>query len=204
MYRTTVFLLAGFVFLFGTGPLSAHAQQTESSIQFNVSEPPSGILGQEQLEEIAGTIRQLERHPMAEGADKARATLVQWLQASPDVTVRLCPEISAPLANPDSRALRRSVQQHLLSTAAYSIEHPESDNLVAAKLSGLKGALRVYEASARRKEGPRKKRSPRKRRAQKEQQADIEAPIHQLLQMREEGTLKKYVEQGIQSCQDAG
>jgi hypothetical protein len=201
MHRASVFFLVGIVF-FGLGPLLVQAQPaSESSVQFQVSEPPSGALSQEELEGIAETIRRLEEHPLAEGADKARAILVQWLQASPDVEVSMCPGIAAPLVASESSALRRTMMQHLLSTAAYTIENPEAD-LAAAKLSGLKGALRVYEVSARQKMGPRKEE-----RAQTERQQDDTGgagAIQQLLQMREEGTLEKYVEQGVQSCRDSG
>lgn len=182
MHRTIIFLLAGLVFLFGS--LSAHAQQPESTIHFEVSEPPSGSLDRDQLEQIAGTIRQLERHPLAEGADEARATLVQWLQASPDVEVSMCPAIASPLVENESPALRRAMMQHLLSTAAYTIEHPETDDLVAAKLSGLEGALRVFETGRQKTGGAER--------------------IKQLLQLREEGKLKQYVEQGVERCRDTG
>lgn len=182
MYRTTVPLLAALIVLLGLGPLSLHAQpESETSVRFDVSEPSSGPLGQAKLNEIAQTIRRLEQHPMAEGADDARATLVQWLQASPDVEVSMCPGIAAPLVENESATLRRVMMQHLLSTAAYTIENPETD-LVAAKLSGLKGALRVYEAA--REKGAK--------------------GLDELLELREEGKLKKYVKQGVQSCQDTG
>lgn len=60
---------------------------------------------------------------------------------------------------------------------------PIEADLVAAKLSGLKGALRVYEA-ARETEGAK--------------------GLDRLLELREQGTLKQYVEQGVQSCRDSG
>lgn len=182
MHRVSVFFLVGIVF-FGLGPLLVQAQPaSESSVQFQVSEPPSGALSQEELESIAQTIRRLEKHPLAEGADKARATLIQWLQASPDVEVSMCPGIATPLVENESPALRRTMMQHLLSTAAYTIENSDAD-LAAAKLSGLKGALRVYE-TARKTEGAR--------------------GLDKLLELREQGTLNQYVEQGVQSCRESG
>jgi len=197
MYRFVGLPLAGLLlFFFGLGPLSASAQPaSESSIQFEVSEPPSGSLDPDQLSDIVTTIRRLERHPSAKGADKARAILVRWLQTSPDVSLNICPEIVGPFANPDSPAHQRSLQQHLLSTAAYQIEHPDADDPVAAKLSGLEAALRVYRSLGAR---GRQDRSSE----QKAVQEGRGQTVQQLVQMQEEGTLGEYIKRGVKACQN--
>jgi hypothetical protein len=195
MNRTCGSFLVVLLLLVGLGPFSVSAQSaSESSVQFEVSEPPSGPLDQDRLSGIAATIRRLEQHPMAQGADEARATLVQWLQTSPDASVSICPEIAAPFANPESPSHQRALQQHLLSTAAYEIEHPDAKDPVAAKLSGIEGALRVYENSRVRQ---RKSRS-----SQQEAVQEGRGPaVLQLLQMREEGTLEEYINRGVKACQ---
>lgn len=183
MRHASLSILTGLLLFVGLSLQSVHAQPTTDAVQFNVAEPPSGSLGQTELDDIAATIRRLERHPMAEGADKARMTLVQWLQSSPDVTVSICPAIASPFAAGESPTLRRALQQHLLSTAAYSIEHPDADDPAAAKLSGLEGALRVYEAARGKGERGGAK------------------SVEQLLQFQQEGKLTQYVTEGLKQCE---
>lgn len=181
-HPTTVVLFAFFIVV-GLSVQSVRAQPTsDASVQFSVEEPPSGALNQSQLSNIAETIRRLEKHPTAEGAQEGRRTLIQWLQASPDVTVTICPSIASPFSVGESPALRSALQQHLLSTAAYEIEHPEAAR-VEAKLSGLEGALQAYQLLTG------------------GSQNDYPDGIQKLLTLQKEGKLKAHVEKGVEQCE---
>lgn len=174
--------------LMGISVQPIYAQpESEASVQFSVDEPASGALSQDRLRDIASTIRRLEKYPRADGAMEGRTTLVRWLQASPDVTVSLCADIASPFTVGKSPAMRSALQQHLLSTAAYELEHPEAEDPVKAKLSGLKGALQVYSALSAGQE-----------------RGENGGGIRKLLQMQREGTLEQFVEEGVKRCQSDG
>jgi len=184
MHSLRLTLLSGLLLLVAMIGRPLHAQpEAESAVQFSVAEPASGALGQDELRDIASTIRRLETYPGADGALEARVTLVQWLQGSPDLTVSICPAIASPFIAGEGRALRAALQQHLLSTAAYEIENPDADSPIDAKLSGLTGALKAYRALSR-----------------GEVDTDREGGIANLLQLQDEGKLRAFVEQGLERC----
>lgn len=64
--------------------------------------PPSGALSAEQLARLDADLDRLLAAPLAPDAAAARQTVLDWISASPDVTVRLCADLAGPLAETDS------------------------------------------------------------------------------------------------------
>ena len=119
--------------------LIQHAQA-----QINVEQPPSGSLSEEQLQTIAADIRKLLEDPLAPGAEQGRKALWQWITGSPDVTVKVCPNIIGPLTESNYTHKTKLIILSVLSSAAYKIENPDTDSL-AEQVNGIKGMLQAYQ-----------------------------------------------------------
>lgn len=148
----------------------------------DIDQPASGSLSDSQLATIAADIQRLEKHPLADGAQKGRSNLFKWIQGSPDVSVTLCKGIIGPLVESDSRHQSKLLNQFILSSAAYKIENPNADP-VAVNVGGLQGALQAYQSIA------------------KYQGDDAEDEFMESIAKRsEDGQLKRYVRSGLQEC----
>lgn len=88
--------------------------------------PPSGSLSAAELDTIAADIREVIRDPLAPGADEKREALFQWIQASLDVDVIVCPNILGPVAQLKDHPYRAElVSLAVLAGAAHNIESPD-------------------------------------------------------------------------------
>lgn len=180
----TVLLLLVFVAVApARAQTSGDAATAPPVVRFEPLSIPPGPLPPGRLALLAETIVRLEAHPAAEGADRARQQLFRWLAASPDVTVTLCQDISQPfLEGDDTVARRMAFVQYLLSTAAHKIQNPAA-GAQAANQAGLDGALTTYAALR--------------------DAAGASAPLEDLLEHRQAGTLGAYIEDGLAACESA-
>lgn len=160
-----------------SGPTEEHVGEP-----LTIEAPPSGSLSDAQLNTIANDVRALEERPLADGAVEARASLFEWIQSSPDVSVTLCGGVVRPLMESESTYQAELLLQFILSSAAHIIEHPD-DGQVSVNVGGLEGALTMY-------------------RVLKEQRGSDAADSYMeaVAGQSEDGTLDLFVESRIDNC----
>lgn len=91
--------------------------------------------------------RGLEADPLNKEAKDSRNWLLRWLTEVPDITITVCTDYLKPLLEKDKNYSSEIVFQHLASSAAFIIEHPEqAKDDVAINKAGLEGSLKAYEA----------------------------------------------------------
>jgi hypothetical protein len=90
--------------------------------------------------------RQLEQSPLGDTDKSTRTWLLQWAQASKDVTVRFC-KVLDPVPGEDVPNSGILATQQIFGNAAYQISHPDRrGDLQATQLAGARSALRAYAA----------------------------------------------------------
>jgi hypothetical protein len=120
--------------------------------------PIDAHLPPEQLAAIARFIRWWERDPYAlvPGNDTGLSTpaaLLAWLSESPDVTVMMCPFLSAIAEQEGQPSSPPVTMGSTFGMAAYLIEHPGADpSSPEIQAAGAESGLLWYEASLRRGE----------------------------------------------------
>jgi hypothetical protein len=125
----------------------------------------------------------LEDDPLAKDAKEGRAWVMRWIEEIPDITVTDCPYYFGQDASVARGHSKEIVQQMIISSAAFMIEHPDKakdDQSVA--LSGLLGALKAYQAIL------------------KQDPASRWAHMDKLAQMREQNKLDDYVAETRRKC----
>lgn len=123
--------------------------------------------------------RLLEAEPFYKDAKKIRGWLTTWIIEVPDISVGICTEYLPGLyGTKDKNYESELVGQMMFASAAFIIEHPDqAKDSVAVNLAGVEGTLRMYEAILKTKPN-----------------AKINT-LDQLVQKREKGELKAYVEE---------
>lgn len=120
--------------------------------------------------------RALEADPLNKDAKDARNWLLMWLADVPDISVTICTDYFKPLLEKNKNYSSEIVFQHMVSSAAFIIEHPEqAKDDVAVNKAGLEGSLKAYEAILKAKP---KAKWPF---------------LDELIERREKGTLEEYV-----------
>lgn len=94
------------------------------------------------------TTRQLERFPLAPGANGSRMWLLKWIVEIPDINVRGCSgPLDALVQEGAGRHGRALYAQAMFGMTAFLIENPgRKDDWLAVQLAGMESTLRTYQA----------------------------------------------------------
>jgi hypothetical protein len=89
----------------------------------------------------------LENDPLAKDAKENRDWVIQWIVDIPDITVTVCEEYFGTLTKPIRGHVREVVNQMVISSAAFMIEHPDKiKDEQAIATAGLLGSLKTYQS----------------------------------------------------------
>jgi hypothetical protein len=125
----------------------------------------------------------LESDPLAKDAKDNREWVIQWIIDIPDITVTVCNDYFGQLPKVTRGHTREIVNQMVISSAAFMIEHPDKtkdDQAVAT--AGLLGALKVYQSILK-------------------QDPDARWPyVDKVVQMRDQGKLDDFVTDTRRKC----
>ena len=126
---------------------------------------------------------QLEEAPLAKEAQDNRQWVFQWIVDIPDITVSGCIEYFGKVPSPPRGHSKEIVQQMIISSAAFMIEHPDkAKDEQAVATAGLLGSLRAYQSIV--KEEPDARWSF----------------LEKIVQMRDQGKLDDYVTDTRRKC----
>ena len=126
---------------------------------------------------------ELEVDPLAKDAKENREWVIQWIIDIPDITVNVCDEYFGSLPKPLRGHMREIVNQMVISSAAYMIEHPDKvKDEQAIATAGLLGSLKAYQSIL--------KVEPESRWPY----------IDKILQMRDQGKLDDFVSDTRRKC----
>jgi hypothetical protein len=137
---------------FGVSPQDSHAIQGKPSAQTQSTsessqkpaEKHSTVEDRQRLVTIA---HKLEATPLDPTLAPERQWAVSWVIAAPDIHVRVCANLLADLRRPKYKYRAEIVDQLLISSAAFLIEHPDqADNYPAQSTGGMEGVLKAYSA----------------------------------------------------------
>src|ERR1700688_607465 len=113
-------------------------------------QPPPPHRGPSTAEERTRAVKiahELESDPLAKDAKDNREWVIQWIIDIPDITVTVCNDYFGQLPKVTRGHIREIVNQMVISSAAFMIEHTDKakdDQAVAT--AGLLGALKVYQS----------------------------------------------------------
>ena len=126
---------------------------------------------------------QLEETPLAKDAQDHRQWVFQWIVDIPDITVNGCIEYFGKVPNPPRGHSKEIVQQMIISSAAFMIEHPDkAKDEQAVATAGLLGSLKAYQSIV--KEEPDARWSL----------------LDKIVQMRDQGKLDDYISDMRRRC----
>jgi hypothetical protein len=138
---------------------------------------------QEERDKALGLVQVLETDPLGDQAKDARRWLTVWLIEVPDISVKVCPALLAPLLGEKKNHAAEILTQMMFSVAAFTIKNPTAAaDDVGTYTAGVEGSLRTYEAILR--------TTPKAR---------WEA-LDKLLAMRDQGALKGHVAAAMSQC----
>ena len=126
---------------------------------------------------------ELEEDPLGKDAKENRQWVIQWIIDIPDITVTECDDFFGAIPKTPRGRMREVVNQMVISSAAFMIEHPDkSKDEQAVATAGLLGALKAYQSIL--KEEP-----------------DSRWPyVDKVVQMRDQGKLDEYVTDTRRKC----
>jgi hypothetical protein len=127
---------------------------------------------------------ELEDSPLAKSAQENREWVYQWIVDIPDITVNVCYEYFGKLpTSPTHGHANDIVQQMVISSAAFMIEHPDrAKDEQAVATAGLLGSLKAYQSILK-------------------QEPDSRWPyLDKVVQMRDQGKLDDYVGDMRRKC----
>jgi hypothetical protein len=165
--------------------IAASAQQSASPAPAPAGpvQPAEKHSSPEDRQRLIAVARKLEAAPLDPALAPDRAWAVQWVVAAPDVHTRICNGLLADLRRPRYRYRSELMNQLLLSSAAFLIEHPEqATSLAAQNIAGMEGVLKAYTAILK---------------------ADPQATarsLDSLLQKQKEGKLEETVREMVKGC----
>jgi hypothetical protein len=142
--------------------------------------------GPSTVEERARAVKvahSLENEPLAKDAKENRDWVIQWIVDIPDITVTVCDDYFGTLAKPVRGHVREIVNQMVISSAAFMIEHPDKvKDEQAIATAGLLGSLKTYQAILK-------------------QEPDSRWPyIDKIVLMRDQGKLDDFVSDTRRKC----
>jgi len=101
----------------------------------------------EQRQRVVAIAHKLEVAPLDQALFPEKEWAKQWVLENPDVRIRMCMQLLPDLRRPRYKFRLEIVDQMMLSSAAFLIEHPDKvgDHL-AENVGGLQGVLKGYVA----------------------------------------------------------
>jgi hypothetical protein len=125
----------------------------------------------------------LETEPLAKDAKDNREWVIQWIVDIPDITVTVCDEYFGTVSKPIKGHAREIINQMVISSAAFMIEHPDKvKDEQAIATAGLLGSLKTYQAILK-------------------LEPDARWPyIDKIVQMRDQGKLDDFVSDTRRKC----
>jgi hypothetical protein len=125
----------------------------------------------------------LENDPLAKDAKDNRDWVIQWIVDIPDITVTVCYEYFGKLSKPMRGHSREIVNQMIISSAAFMIEHPDKvKDEQAIATAGLLGSLKAYQSILK-------------------QEPDARWPyMDKIILMRDQGKLDDFVSDTRRKC----
>ena len=102
---------------------------------------------QEERAQFLRMTSELEEKPLGAEAKAMRAQMLKWLTAVPDISVKVCPELSVPLIGVKTGHATELLMQAMFANAASQIQDPSTaKDQATIQIAGLLGMLRAYEA----------------------------------------------------------
>jgi hypothetical protein len=146
-------------------------------------QPQRGPSTSEERARAVKIAHELESDPLARDAKDNREWVIQWIIDIPDITVTVCNDYFGQLPKATRGRIREVVNQMVISSAAFMIEHPDKakdDQAVAT--AGLLGALKAYQSILK-------------------QEPDARWPyVDKVVQMRDQGRLDEFVTDTRRKC----
>jgi len=101
----------------------------------------------EQRQRVDAIAHKLEAAPLDQALFPEREWAIQLITENPDVRIRTCMQLLPDLRRPRYKFRPEILDQMMLSSAAFLIEHPDkSGDHLAENVSGLQGVLKAYAA----------------------------------------------------------
>ena len=125
----------------------------------------------------------LESDPLAKDAKDNREWVIQWIVDIPDITVNVCEEYFGKLTKPMPPHASEIVNQMVISSAVFMIEHPDKiKDEQAVATAGLLGSLKAYQSILK-------------------QEPDARWPyVDKIILMRDQGKLDDFVSDTRRKC----
>ena len=137
----------------------------------------------EQRQRIAAIAHKLEATPLDQALFPEREWAKQWVLENPDVRIRMCMQLLPDLRRPRYKFRLAILDQMMLSSAAFLIEHPDkTGDHLAENVGGLQGVLKAYTAIV--------KSNP---------DARVQA-LDDMLEKQSRGQLVEFARETIQAC----
>jgi len=100
-----------------------------------------------QRRRVVAIAHKLEAAPLDQALFSEREWARQWVLENPDVRIRMCLQLLPDLRRPRYKFRSEIVEQMMLSSAAFLIEHPDkAGDHLAENVGGLRGVLEAYTA----------------------------------------------------------
>lgn len=137
----------------------------------------------EQRQRVVAIAHKLEAAPLDQALFPEREWARQWVLVNPDVRIRMCMQLLPELRRPRYKFRPEILDQMMLSSAAFLIEHPDkAGDHLAENVAGLQGVLKVYAAIV--------KSNP-----------DARVPaLDEMVEKESRGKLVEYARETIQAC----
>jgi tetratricopeptide (TPR) repeat protein len=109
----------------------------------------------EDEERLVSFTRRLEGAPFDPQAKAMRSWLIDWISASPDVSVTICNTLGLPADKQPLPNEGELLVQSMFGNAAWQVEHKGDHDDAAAQRAGVVSALRAYASMLRGQPGAR-------------------------------------------------
>ena len=137
----------------------------------------------EQRRRVVAIAHKLEATPLDQALFPEKGWAKQWVIENPDVRIRMCMQLLPDLRHPRYKFRVEIVDQMMLSSAAFLIEHPDkAGDHLAENVGGLQGVLKAYSAIV--------KSNP---------DARVQA-LDELLEKESRGKLVEFARETIKAC----
>lgn len=142
-----------------------------------------GAATAEPRQRVVAIAHKLEATPLDQALFPEREWAKQWVIENPDVRIRMCMQLLPDLRRPRYKFRLEILDQMMLSSAAFLIEHPDkTGDHLAENVGGLQGVLKAYAAIV--------KSNP---------DARVQA-LDDLLEKQRRGELVEFARETIQAC----
>jgi hypothetical protein len=137
----------------------------------------------EPRQRVVAIAHKLEATPLDQALFPEREWAKQWVIENPDVRIRMCMQLLPDLRRPRYKFRLEILDQMMLSSAAFLIEHPDKvgDHL-AENVGGVQGVLKAYAAIV--------KSNP---------DAHVQA-LDDMLEKQSRGQLVEFARENIKAC----